>query len=210
MTRRLRFKPSLRETLTANVRALKFMALAAPPEKRAEGDAFLASMAAQIPPTRKSRYDGLRDAAHTHAMAHEPHSGAPGVDIDAIHKRPDAPKESEVVSAISQLLARHPRVLIALRMNSGMASYNAAADGAYQPVWFHKFLRSPVKMRMPDFIGFLIDGRPLAIEAKRPMWTKPRDDREREQEAFLMAIRGIKGIGIFATSADQVAAALAR
>jgi len=134
---------------------------------------------------------------------------ADGVDIDAIHKRPDVAKEAEIVAAISELLSRHPRVLIAIRMNSGAASYEAST-GRYAPVWFHRFLRYPEKMRMPDFIGWLIDGRPFAIEAKRPTWTRPRDDREREQAIYLEAIRKIGGIGIFATSADQVAAALSR
>jgi hypothetical protein len=104
----------------------------------------------------------------------------------------------------------HPRVLIALRMNSGAASYESKT-GAYAPVWFHKWLRYPEKMRMPDFIGFY--GKPtscfpFAIEAKRPAWNRPRDDREREQEAFLHFIVSCGGIGIFATSVDQVAEAL--
>lgn len=135
---------------------------------------------------------------------------------------PDAPKkraaprqlEAPVVQAIGELLAVHPRVIWAARFNSGAASYEAAS-GRYAPVWFHKFLRAPEKMRMPDFMGIVADSLGyhnldfiIAIEAKAPGWTKPRDDREREQAAFLAMIRSAGGIGIFATSAEQVAEAL--
>jgi hypothetical protein len=33
------------------------------------------------------RMRGLPQVAFNHAMAHEPHSGAPGLDIDAIYRR---------------------------------------------------------------------------------------------------------------------------
>ena len=131
--------------------------------------------------------------------------------------------EAPVVAAISELLAVHPRVIWAARFNSGMASYDAGTR-KYAPVWFHKFLRSPEKMRMPDFFGLYLDKKlyptdlqvvnvrqvmlPIAIEAKAPGWSKPRDDREREQAAFLAMVRNAGGIGIFATSAEQVAEAL--
>lgn len=122
--------------------------------------------------------------------------------------------EAPVVAAISELLAAHPRVIWAARFNSGAASYEAAS-GNYAPVWFHRFVRQPEKMRMPDFFGLLKTGfvydntsRPIAIEAKAPGWKKPGDDREREQAAFLAMVRNAGGIGIFATSADQVAEAL--
>lgn len=126
-------------------------------------------------------------------------------------------REAPAVAAISELLAAHPRVIWAARFNSGMASFNADNGGKYQPVWFHKFLRAPEKMRMPDFFGLITQEMcvtshsplPLAIEAKAPGWTKPRDDREREQAAFLAMVRNCGGIGIFATSAEQVAEALA-
>ena len=130
-----------------------------------------------------------------------------------------APRDLEgpVVAAISELLAVHPRVIWAARFNSGAASYEAKS-GRYAPVWFHKFLRMPAPMRMPDFFGIcresqlMIDcGIPtalMAIEAKAPLWTKPRDDREREQAAFLRMIRDAGGIALFATDVSQVADAL--
>ena len=164
-----------------SIAAQEFMALGAPEQKREAATAFIADQRAQIKPVR--------------ARA--------------------APRQLEgpVVAAISELLAVHPRVLIALRMNSGAASYEAAS-GKYAPVWFHRWLRYPYKMRMPDFFGFVNHHHdfnypiPLAIEAKAPGWTKPTDDREREQEKFLAFIEGCNGISLFATDVSQVAAAL--
>ena len=152
-----------------------------------------------------------RESAAAHIAATEAAQPAPP-------RQRAAPRslEGSVIAAISELLAVHPRVIWAARFNSGAASYEAAS-GKYAPVWFHKFLRSPEKMRMPDFFGivqmvpiqtFAYSDLILAIEAKVPGWTKPRDDREREQAAFLAMIRSAGGIGIFATDAAQVAAAL--
>lgn len=123
-------------------------------------------------------------------------------------------REAPVVAAISELLAVHPRVLWAARFNSGMASYEAKT-GRYAPVWFHKFLRMPEPMKMPDIFGLTLEKhtcglwtRPIAVEVKAPGFTKPRDLREREQAAFLEMIRSAGGIALFATSADEVAEAL--
>jgi hypothetical protein len=187
-TKRLGFKPSLREQQLKSIAAQEFWLLGCPPEKRAAAQALLDGQKAQVKQKRERA----------------------------------APRDLEgpVVAAISELLAVHPRVIWAARFNSGMASYEAKS-GRYAPVWFHKFLRAPEKMRMPDFFGILLrtevcapihewvkEPRPFAIEAKAPGWTKPRDDREREQAAFLQMIRNAGGIGIFATSVDEVAAAL--
>ena len=113
------------------------------------------------------------------------------------------PLEADVVRAVGDVLALHPRVLFALRINSGAASYEAAT-GRYAPVWFHKWVRSPEKFRMSDFFGATIDARLLALECKRPGWTKPTDQREREQAAFLALVRKVGGVGAFITDAEQL------
>lgn len=117
--------------------------------------------------------------------------------------------EAPVVAAVAELLRVHPKVLWAARFNSGAA-------GDHSQVKFHWFVRRPEKMRLPDFYGELgfkhtcgAWTKPLAIEVKAPGWTKPRDDREREQAAFLAMIRSAGGVALFATSAEQVAEALA-
>jgi hypothetical protein len=171
--RRLAFKPSLRDTQLASVRAMKFYAGAAPEEKRAAAEAHIVAMEAAIKPKRER----------------------------AAPRKLEAP----VVAAISELLAVHPRVLFAVRINSGAA-------GEFSHVWFHKWIRPRTGLRMSDFIGIWSDGVdkhiPFAIEAKAPGWKKPTDQRELEQAAFLAKISDVGGIALFATSADQVAAAL--
>jgi len=124
-------------------------------------------------------------------------------------KKRAAPRQLEapVVAAISELLAVHPRVLFAVRQNSGMASYEAKS-GNYAPVYFYRLLRHGKDVTITDFWGILRDGRMLAIEAKAPGWSKPRNDRELAQANFLALIRNIGGVALFATSADQVAEAL--
>lgn len=181
--RRVKFRPGLREQQSQVARLLQFMAPGAPPEKRERAQAFADEAMASIKPKRER----------------------------AAPRQLEAP----VVAAISELLAVHPRVLWAARFNSGAASYDAG-NGRYSPVWFHKFLRMPEKIRMPDFYGQTLErhtcglwSKAIAIEAKAPGWTKPRDDREREQAAFLKMVRDAGGIGIFATSAQDVADALA-
>ena len=188
--RRVKFRPGLRQTLTANA-------------------AYLAAMSpgGTLPPDLQRSLDATMPAPKNQRAA-------------------PRQLEAPVVAAISELLAVHPRVIWAARFNSGAASYEVAGydgeRGRYAPVWFHKFVRMPEKMRMPDFFGLadritfistaadIVKTRivPIAIEAKAPGWSKPRDDREREQAAFLKMIRNAGGIGIFATSAEQVADAL--
>ena len=114
--------------------------------------------------------------------------------------------EASVIADISKLLAHHPRVLFACRSNSG-AAYMTGRDGKEMPVTFNRIIKSPVQMRMPDFWG-LYHGKfgvlPFAIECKRRNWTKPTDQREHEQAAFLQMVRDACGVGIFATCAEDV------
>jgi hypothetical protein len=63
-------------------------------------------------------------------------------------------------------------------------------------------------MTITDFWGFLRDGRPFAIEAKRPSWKGPRDEREFKQANFLAVIRNIGGVSGFAMSADDAKAVI--
>ena len=191
--RRMKFKPKLRDTMLANARALEFWAGAAPPEKAKAAEEFVASALAAIPPAPKRR--------------------ATGVDIDSIHgTKRAAPRQLEapVVKAIGELLAVHHRVLFAVRQNTGQASFEAAS-GRYQPIQFYRKLTHGKEVTITDFWGILKDGRMLAVEAKRPGWSMPGSptDTEMAQANFLALVRNVGGIGIFATSADEVAAALA-
>lgn len=125
--------------------------------------------------------------------------------------------EASVIAEISKYLAMHPKVLFACRSNSG-AAYMAGRDGKDMPVQFNRIIRSIVPMRLSDFWGELgeaeiIDGEVIilwskrfAIECKRRNWTKPSDQREHEQAAFLQMVRDAGGIGVFATCVEDVIA----
>ena len=115
--------------------------------------------------------------------------------------------EKHVLAAVGDLLAVHPRVAFAIRQNAGAASYEAAT-GKFAPVWFHQWVRSPEPMKMSDYMGATVDGRIIAIECKKPSWTKPTDDRERKQAAFLALVVKIGGIAGFVTDVEQADALL--
>ena len=114
--------------------------------------------------------------------------------------------EGPVIKAISELLATHPKVLFAVRMNSGSLPY-LNAQGKAVPVKFHRVLTGQ-PVRVVDFTGWLKDCRPFALEAKRPSWNKPSDERELEQANFLMLIRNLGGIGEFVRSVDEALIAI--
>ena len=168
-------------------------------------------------PTLKQQQQGFRAAERFYAGAAPEQKRStvqsrieqmPGVDIDAVHKKRAAPRQLEapVVQAISELLAVHPNVLFACRQNSGMASYEAAS-GKYAPVHFYRILTHS-NLTLPDVWGLLKDGRFLAVECKAPPFKEPRNDREFRQANFLMLVRNLGGVALFATDPAQVAEAL--
>lgn len=127
----------------------------------------------------------------------------------AAERKPSGkPLEADVIRAVSELLATHPKVLWACRQNSGAASYEAKT-GRYAPVYFYKILTRQ-DITITDFWGFMRDGRVFAIEAKRPGWKEAREPREFKQAAFLLMVRNMGGIGGFVTSLDEANALLAQ
>jgi hypothetical protein len=109
--------------------------------------------------------------------------------------RPE-PKEADVLRAVLQLLAMHPRVAWAQRMNSG-AGKVLRKDGASQ------FMRWGF-VGCPDVLGQLRDGRALAVEVKRPS-----GEVSPEQTAFLKCVQANGGVAVLARSSTDVAEALA-
>ena len=112
-----------------------------------------------------------------------------------------ADNEAEVLRSVSQILARHPNVAIAIRLNSGMAF-----NGSGQPVWFHKLIKG--RGVCVDFVGALKDGRPLAIECKRPSWMPGKSSgdtaiRETEQGRYIEGVRDMGGVGGFVRGVDE-------
>lgn len=109
--------------------------------------------------------------------------------------RPPEPAEAQVLRGVLQVLAMHPRVAWAHRMQSG-AGKILRKGGVSQ------FLRFGFP-GCPDVLGQLRDGRCIAIECKRPSGKMTP-----EQAAFLDCVRANGGVALVARSVDDVVEAL--
>lgn len=127
------------------------------------------------------------------------------------------PLESEVLAEIVDGLLTHEMVGVVERINSGTA-VEADAEGrkrfiAFNHVYRAKGQASP-QMRASDLSVTLLGGhwggRRLAVEAKRPGWTRPTDEREWQQLAYLKRIVECGGYAIFACSWHDVEKELTR
>lgn len=118
---------------------------------------------------------------------------------------PPQPLESDIQKAIITYLLKHPKIGLVERINSGAAS-GEDAQGNKTFVRFHKIYAH--NLRKVDLECTLkgphIGGKRLVIEVKRPPWTKPRDQREREQENYINHVYSLGGYGLFACSLEQV------
>jgi len=178
MARPFRFRPSRREIIAANNAANAFYAGASENPKAQEN---LAKLLVPEPPQRH--------------RVKRPVDGKPAV-----------PLESDVIRAIGELLAVHPKVLWACRQNSGAASYEASS-GRYQPIFFYRILTGQ-DMTVTDFWGLLrpvgdAPARVFAFEAKRSSFTSPKTGRELRQWAFLTMILNCGGVAGFVRSAEE-------
>ncbi len=111
------------------------------------------------------------------------------------------PLEHDIQAAILRYLAWDNRVAWCHRFNTGAHLIKGTQqDGT--PI------RRYVRYAFPgcaDILGQLVTGQLLAIECKRP-----RGRKRPEQKEFLEQVRAAGGLGIFATSIDEVRAALDR
>lgn len=115
------------------------------------------------------------------------------------------PLESDIQKDIIKMLLAHPKVGLVERINSG-AAMETSADGSTRYIKFNRIYAHG--MRKVDLDCTLMDGRRMVIEVKRPPWKLPKDDREKEQAAYIAAINRLGGFGMFATSVESVLAAL--
>lgn len=60
---------------------------------------------------------------------------------------------------------------------------------------------TPVVVR-PELVGKTV-GVFTAVEVKHPGWTRPENDRDRAQEAFLVSVCQLGGLGMFVTHEGQ-------
>lgn len=149
-----------------------------------------ASIRALVPPDRLAKFD-----------ADFPHSTLPPLPQKRGPREDHEDLERHVLNAVGEYLSAHPQVLLAVRQNSGSMPYDR--NGRAVPVWFYKLLRSPDDVTITDYWGFLRDGRPYAIEAKRPSWKWAGSEREIKQRAFIQMIEAIGGVGGFVRGLDE-------
>lgn len=109
--------------------------------------------------------------------------------------RPVVP-ESDIKAGCLQLLTVHTRVAFAWRQNT------AAGKIVYPGGRCSQFMKFGFP-GCPDILGFLTNGRFLAVECKR-VGEKPT----LEQQSFLDLVNRHGGLGLVAFSADDVAQAL--
>ena len=129
--------------------------------------------------------------------------------VRPVDGKPAQPLEAEVIKGVGQLLNVHPKVLFAVRQNTGAMPYTNNA-GKDIPVWFYRVVKAPGLMTIVDYWGFLADRRPFAFECKRQSWTgKTLDERELRQQVFLHMIRSLGGVANFITDPQQIVELLA-
>jgi hypothetical protein len=104
--------------------------------------------------------------------------------------------ERDILAAVLELLARHPRVAWAKRMNSGVTNYR---DKTGEQRWVRYGFPG-----CPDIVGQLRTGQMLGIECKSDTG-RPTD----EQQAVLDTINAAGGLAFVARSVDDVWKALA-
>ena len=107
--------------------------------------------------------------------------------------------EAAVMREVASVVAKHPKVLYAVRQNSG-----GAQDQYGVPIFFYRFLRlNGHDMTLTDVWGVTTTGKLFAIEAKRRNWTRVSGTREERQRKCIEVVKSVGGIGGFVTSGEQ-------
>lgn len=125
-----------------------------------------------------------------------PENRATTARVEALKHEPLHVLERDVLAAVLQAVAIHPKVAWAHRMNTG-AVERENADGTKRYIAF-------AFKGCSDIIGQMKDGRFLAIECKRPGGKVTAD-----QIAFLTNVRRSNGVAFIAWSVDDVIRELA-
>jgi len=121
------------------------------------------------------------------------------------------PLERDVLKTIIAGLRIHPMIGLVERVNSGSA-VETNADGSQRHIQFHHvYSVAGQKMRSVDVHCTLTpSGKRFVVEVKRQGWSRPKDQREEEQVAYIQHVRACGGHGMVATSWDEVQIELKR
>lgn len=120
----------------------------------------------------------------------------------------DGTYEATIQRDIIAMLRKHPKVRIVERHNSGMAMETNSAGEKRFISYNTVFKVNGVRMRKSDIDCTLTNGKRFVVEVKREGWTRPKNERETEQQNYIEHIRAATGYGMFATSMAEVEAML--
>jgi len=181
MARRF-YPPKLKDTLRANDRAQRHLAI------MAGMDAPPAELMNNVP-AAKPRSPIPRQGVSTQQTRIRPTA----LDIDAVHRNQPVPLEKEILKACLQALRLHPSVAFVGRFNRGVmqSEYNGVRG-------WTQFNTVP---GFPDIHGMLRGGAAFYIECKRPGGVTSE-----KQSNFLATIKACGGIAGVATSVDEALA----
>lgn len=147
-------------------------------------------------------------------LAEKPRVQIAGIPPAPVPRQPAQPSgvplEADVQREIIRGLRRHPKIGLIERVNSGSA-LEQNADGSKRYIEFHRvYPVAGVHFSAPDLHCTMRNsGKRFVIEVKRPGWKAPRTPREFKQWAYIRRVQACGGHGMFATSWDDVSAALA-
>ena len=141
-------------------------------------------------------------------------------DLRTLYVPPPAEQGSSEAATQSRLRVEAPKIGAALwRNNNGAATDDTGRHIRYglgndskkiNDLWKSSDLIgiTPITVRA-DHVGKMI-GVFTAVEVKHPGWRRPENDRDRAQEAFLVNVCQMGGIGMFVTHEGQYHGYVAR
>lgn len=110
----------------------------------------------------------------------------------------DEDKEEAVMAEVADVIRLCPSVVISWRPNSG-----SLPDSRGVPIWFYRKIKGMDDMTISDYLCLKKNGQLIALECKWRGWNYTGTPREKEQDAFIQAVRATGGRGGFVTCAEQ-------
>lgn len=144
-------------------------------------------------------------------------------DLHSLYVPPPGLEGTSETATGSRLRVTAPKIGAMLLRNNSGACKEVREDQDGMPVPTGRMIRYGLgndskklneKWKSPDYIGptpILIKPRHVGmtigaftvVETKHPGWTKPENDRDRAQEAFMVSVCQLGGIAMFVTHEGQ-------
>ena len=109
----------------------------------------------------------------------------------------DEDREEAVMVEVADAIRLSASVVISWRPNSG-----SLQDSRGVPIWFYRKIKGMDEKTLVDYLCITRNGKMVALECKWRGWHYTGTPREKEQDAFIQAIRSTGGRGGFVTCAE--------